>query len=223
MELETFGDRCPPGYTKERLLGKGGYAVVWLLKNQSTGEQVAGKQFPAKKMASLGKSIQMEEMTSMALKEYLKDHSHEGAQHISMLLDTVETRSDKWLFYQLGGQSLTDALFKIKGEFYKSERIYRIEQQDLYYHIKEEPRLMKQILTKLLKAIDLLSCCGIVHSDLKTDNILVEYNGEEITSLKLIDFGASFFFYDTVSLSLSTPEYLPPEILKYLYSREKMR
>lgn len=29
-EKEKFGDRCPSGYTKLDLLGKGGIAVVWL-------------------------------------------------------------------------------------------------------------------------------------------------------------------------------------------------
>jgi hypothetical protein len=29
-EKEKFGDRCPKGYQKIGLLGKGGIAVVWL-------------------------------------------------------------------------------------------------------------------------------------------------------------------------------------------------
>jgi len=30
QELKTFGNRCPKGYQKVRVLGKGGIAVVWL-------------------------------------------------------------------------------------------------------------------------------------------------------------------------------------------------
>ena len=37
-----FGDRCPKGYTKILLLGKGGIAVVWLATNE-LGQQVALK------------------------------------------------------------------------------------------------------------------------------------------------------------------------------------
>jgi hypothetical protein len=43
MERQQFGNRCPEGYFKEGLLGKGGYAVVWRLKNLDTGEMVAAK------------------------------------------------------------------------------------------------------------------------------------------------------------------------------------
>ena len=30
QELKQFGNRCPSGYTKVKILGKGGIAVVWL-------------------------------------------------------------------------------------------------------------------------------------------------------------------------------------------------
>jgi len=29
-EVATYGNRCPEGYTKLDLLGKGGVAIVWL-------------------------------------------------------------------------------------------------------------------------------------------------------------------------------------------------
>ena len=79
--------------------------------------------------------------------------------------------------------------------------------------MKKDLTLMKSFLTLLLQAFDFLSLCGIVHSDAKTDNILVDYDGERITDLKLIDFGSAFIFDETTSLNVSTPEYLPPEIL----------
>ena len=46
MEKAQYGDRCPRGYEKISLLGKGGAAVVWLAKELSTSKQVALKQFP---------------------------------------------------------------------------------------------------------------------------------------------------------------------------------
>lgn len=78
-------------------------------------------------------------------------------------------------------------------------------------------------MTKLLHAFDLFQECGIVHADVKTDNILVDYDGHEIRSLKFIDFGSAFNFYETDSLSLSTPEYIAPEILKYLSMRSQCK
>jgi len=53
----------------------------------------------------------------------------------------------------------------------------------------------------------------------KTDNILIDFEDGRINSLKFIDFGSSFILDEATSLSLSTPEYLAPEILKYLGER----
>ena len=36
QEQKNFGNRCPKGYQKVRLLGKGGIAVVWLGKRDGT-------------------------------------------------------------------------------------------------------------------------------------------------------------------------------------------
>ena len=46
QEKTTFGNRCPQGFKKQYLLGKGGIAVVWLAIDMENGEQVAIKQFP---------------------------------------------------------------------------------------------------------------------------------------------------------------------------------
>ena len=146
---------------------------------------------------------------------------HVGHQNISHLVEKVEDTKDIWLVYELGGESLSTALFNVKGEFYKSERIYIIHHQDLYQAIKSSKKTMWQFLSKLFEAFDLLHKNGVVHSDIKSDNILVEYNGKDITGVKLIDFGSAFSFRDAEGISLSTPEYLPPEVLLYLSNTEK--
>ena len=74
---------------------------------------------------------------------------------------------------------------------------------------------------KIAEALDVLQHFGIVHSDLKPDNVLVEVNqqGTEVNGVKLIDFGTSFQFYKATSVASTTPEYLAPEILKVLDDR----
>lgn len=66
-----------------------------------------------------------------------------------------------------------------------------------------------------------LSSCEIVHSDLKTENILIKYDEEpegqfRLTEVKLIDYGSSFEFKNISQFSMATPEYMPPEILNYI-------
>ena len=46
QEKQQYGNRCPPGYQKIKILGKGGIAVVWLGKKDD--QLVAMKQFPKK-------------------------------------------------------------------------------------------------------------------------------------------------------------------------------
>ena len=48
-EKLKFGNRCPAGYRKIQILGKGGIAIVWLAIDTESGQQVAMKQLPKNK------------------------------------------------------------------------------------------------------------------------------------------------------------------------------
>ena len=67
--------------------------------------------------------------------------------------------------------------------------------------------------------LNLMQMAGIVHSDLKPENVLVEQDPDslQILSMKIIDFGSSFSYTKlSKEVELTTPEYLPPEVLNYL-------
>ena len=56
-----------------------------------------------------------------------------------------------------------------------------------------------------------------IHGDLKPDNILVNMDYQDnISDIKLVDFGSSFKHDSSMEISAATPEYLPPELLIYL-------
>jgi hypothetical protein len=57
-EKEKYGDRCPLGYKKIDLLGKGGIALVWLA--EANNQKVALKQFPKTKGQALDSSAKIE-------------------------------------------------------------------------------------------------------------------------------------------------------------------
>lgn len=67
-EQDKYGDRCPAGYKKVGLLGKGGAAIVWLAeitsgrKNQGhdSHNMVALKQFPKTRGKILDQSAKTE-------------------------------------------------------------------------------------------------------------------------------------------------------------------
>lgn len=122
-EEKTYGDRCPSGYRKIRLLGKGGCAVVWLGQQEDTGRFVAMKQ--------VSKANTMMSRTAV---DSCKREIHIGTllseeycvDHIAKLLDTRTDRSDVWAIFEAGGESLSKAIFDMKGEFCKGERVYRV-------------------------------------------------------------------------------------------------
>ena len=72
---------------------------------------------------------------------------------------------------------------------------------------------MREFIRKMLEILDVLQEVEIVHADLKPDNILIEHDGERLTDFKIIDFGSAFNYSQSLSASLSTPEYMPPEVL----------
>ena len=77
------------------------------------------------------------------------------------------------------------------------------------------------IMEQLFSVIRYLHVKGIVHRDLKLENILVEKSDKDNDLvIKLIDFGASSFFKKNLNLSLKigTPYYIAPEVLDKSYN-----
>ena len=58
-----------------------------------------------------------------------------------------------------------------------------------------------------------------MHADLKSDNLLVDFDGEKIKDLKIIDFESAIIYSEATTVNMGTPEYLSPEVLKFIYQR----
>lgn len=60
----------------------------------------------------------------------------------------------------------------------------------------QDTNVLRKFLLKLFEALELISDSNTVHSDLKPDNVLVNYmRGEDnFHSLKVIDFGSAYDF-----------------------------
>ena len=100
-----------------------------------------------------------------------------------------------------------------------------VHHSNLYHCIRNNIRLMMDFIFRMTQVLHLFHEAGVVHADLKPDNILIDFDEQrqEIRSMKIIDLGSSFLLNeqetklkDQIEFGQSTPEYLPPEIQLYL-------
>ncbi len=96
-----------------------------------------------------------------------------------MLIDKVDDKKDIWLIYQLcAGQTLNELLFDVKGEFFKGERIYKVNHLPFYTAVRKNLNLLRDFLARLADALSLFARLSIVHADLKPDNIIIDFDEE---------------------------------------------
>ena len=238
-EKAIYGDRIMKGYIKIKLLGKGGCGIVWLcsssnktgsffndnnrLKNDSIdnniieNEECAVKQI-SKKGGLMNMTNENINTAKNEIKILCKLNNNENNIFIPKIYDYYEDNHDIWFSFEKGGISISGLCFKIKGEFEKGERIYLIQKGKFLMSLFSTISQFKYLLKSLLSGIDYINKKGIIHSDIKPENILIEYKGDsngknfEIKSIKIIDFGSAFFINSTATISSNTPEYLCPEI-----------
>ena len=122
-EIKLYGvnSRCPKGYTKQEILGKGGCAVVWLCQDIENDRKVAIKQFPKSKSNEHNYNSAIEELKinkcfyQINGEPYDVFKGHPGLDNICKLLNTVETKQDLWLVFELCGKPLSKLLYNTKG------------------------------------------------------------------------------------------------------------
>jgi len=226
-----YGGRFLAEYNKKRLLGKGACGAVWLASSSRHGGAVALKQV-AKGSSAKSRADERSANTEIAVGNLLfgpggtpkvSPNAYPGIRYITRLLDAMETKKDLWMVMEYGGDVLSKALFEVKGEFASRgtaqprERVYRVHHLPFYEAMKQDPRVFKRLVRQVLEAIRLLADHGIVHSDLKPENLLLKGSETEplgLREVRLCDFGSSFMCDQPGQLVLATPEYMPPEALE---------
>ena len=228
-EQEIYGNRIMKGYNKIKLLGKGGYGIVWECEKNSElnsnfiNNSYAVKQTSKKNVLSHLKEdvLQIAKNEINILKALNEEEQFEQKSDlIPEIYETYEDSNDIWFSFEKGGISLSSLTFNIKGIFEKSERIYQIQKGEFLIMLFKNIEQFKFFVKKVLEGIDYINKKGIIHSDIKPENILVQYDINnknekkfEIKSVKIVDYGSAFYSNNKSPLITNTPEYLCPEIM----------
>ena len=226
-EIAIYGDRSMKGYNKMKILGKGGYGVVWQCRKIHVEDennnmdyavkQTSKKNAPAHNKEDVLQIANNEINILMKLNENNTEKEEKKCDLIPEIYETYEDNNDIWFSFEKGGLSLSTLTFNIKGIFEKGERLYHIQKGEFLVLLFKNIKQFKLLIRKILEGIDYINKKGIIHSDIKPENILVQYikNNDilEITSIKIIDYGSAFYSSNQSPLISNTPEYLCPEIM----------
>jgi len=197
-------------------LGSGGFGFVLLAKDRATDKKVAVKFIFKNKIPKSG-WVKDEKEGYIPMECFImKRVNHKN------IVKFIDCFSDKNLFYivmELHGNTwATDEnSLNINGgqvEYQNSMDLFEcIESRAMRFTEFQAKYIFKQIFD----AVDYLYRNGIVHRDLKDENILIDKH----FNIKLTDFGAASYIKDYnennayfVNKFLGTLAYAPPEVLK---------
>lgn len=184
----VFADR----YTIEGVLGQGGMGVVYLAKDSASDEQVALKLIHPNRISG-----------EKALKRLID----EG-------LITRKLRHPNIVaVYDVGavdGQPFVTMEYVEGTSLRQWQRAYMQKQQDISYPVAA------RIITEILRGLKAAHDAGVVHRDLKPDNIiLLDEPTAQKASLRILDFGIARATKATTQTDtgtgLGTPGYMAPE------------
>ena len=202
-EKALYGDRIMKGYSKIKLLGKGGYGIVWLCTNNLDSDDSEIKEYAVKQASKKRiqesthnlNNILINARNEIAVLFILNniniennnnnnqfsdsyndsEHDNESCEIIPKIYDSYEDHNDIWFSFEKGGISLSNLCFKIKGEFEKGERIYLIQKGQFLENLFSNVNLFKYLLRQLVIGINYINSKNIIHSDIKPKNILIDY------------------------------------------------
>ncbi len=184
-----IGESVQGRYRLERLIGTGGFGTVYEARHLEMGTQVALKILHPEhtRDAHTVKRFELEARRSAALKHP----------------NTIRVFDY--------GHTDTDELF-IAMEYLEGRSLKHLLAHE---HLLAFGRVV-HILTQILRALDEAHLAGLVHRDLKPDNVFLLEIGREKDFVKVLDFGIAKAMREDAALTttgtlIGTPLYMSPE------------
>lgn len=188
-------------WVKGELIGKGTFGKVYLALNATTGEMMAVKQVEVPYTSSDKASLRQREVIEALHSEVetLKDLDH---------LNIVQ---------YLGFEALND-VYSLFLEYVPGGSVGKI----LQMHGRLSEPIIKSLTRQVLEGLSYLHARGILHRDLKADNLLLDLDG----ICKISDFGISkksrnIYANDAEMSMQGTIFWMAPEVIHNVVRNEK--
>lgn len=83
-------------------------------------------------------------------------NDHPGMGSIAQFIDQIDDARDIWLVYEVGPACLRKVLNDVKGEFFKGERIYKVQHLQFYNRLLTSKQALRSFIIKVAEALDVL-------------------------------------------------------------------
>ncbi|HTJ47265.1 MAG TPA: serine/threonine-protein kinase [Kofleriaceae bacterium] len=188
--LPVIGDTLAAKYVLRDAIGAGGMGVVFVAEQPSLERRVAIKVLSP---ALAGDPVAARRFSAEARAASMIAHAH-----VAAILDVGETDEGLPFFVM---------------EYVRGPSLARVLAEEGVLDPARACALVRQILA----CLDDVHAAGLVHGDVKSDNVLVETARDQREHVKLIDFGLARIARSPVGelgVVAGTPEYLAPELVR---------
>ena len=196
-----LGERLDDGRYEvtETNFGKGVFSSVLKAKDlkrsdtPETSSASASSAFVAIKIIRNNETMRKASKTEVAILKKLSDRDPEGKKHVVQFHRSFEFRGHVFLVFEKLSMNLREAAKKFGRDVGISISAVRVYARQLFVALMH------------------LQKCGIVHADIKPDNVLVN---DQLNILKLCDFGSALFNADNeLTPYLASRFYRAPEVV----------
>lgn len=191
MEVPAIGDVIDARYRLEEAIGEGGTAIVFRAWDATASRPVALKLFKPGRHG-------YDEATQRRFEREVRIIANLTNPHTVTLFDSGRTGDFLYMVFELvGGEDLAEHLAK---------------------HGRLAPHDVRHVLVQLLSSLHEAHTNGLLHRDIKPDNVRIYVSLTSLRTVKLLDFGIARASDTNASITktgelVGTPRYMSPEAL----------